>query len=85
MNSGIMWLVGIFGVFKRPLTVSLHSPNGRPAVRAVQGDCERVVGDWIVSCLHCLVNDLARVVMIVEVRMKEKMLMTMVSHYLVEE
>ena len=33
---------------QRPLTVPLHSLNGRqmPAVRAVQGDCERVYGGW---------------------------------------
>ena len=36
--------VGISTVFQRPLTVPLHSPNGRqmPAVRVVQGDCEGV-------------------------------------------
>ena len=35
--------VGNF-VYQRTLTVPLHSPNGRrlPAVRDVQGDCERV-------------------------------------------
>ena len=36
--------VGISTAFQTPVTVPLHSPNGRqmPAVRAVQGDCERV-------------------------------------------
>ena len=41
----IMWpAVGIPTVFQTPVTVPLRSPNGRqmPAVRAVQGDCERV-------------------------------------------
>ena len=42
-DCGLMWPVGISTVFQRSLTVPLHSPNGRqmPAVRAVQGDCER--------------------------------------------
>ena len=36
--------MGITTFFLRPLTVPLNSPNGRqmPAIRAVQGDCERV-------------------------------------------
>ena len=44
MNCGLTWPVGISIIFQRPLTVSLHSPYGRqmPAIRAVQGDCERV-------------------------------------------
>ena len=35
---------GNFHYFQMPLTVPLHSPNGRPlpAISAVQGDCERV-------------------------------------------
>ena len=39
-----MWPVGIPTIFQTPVTVPLHSPNGRqmPAIRAVQGDCERV-------------------------------------------
>ena len=38
--------VGIATVLQKHITVSLHSPNGRqmPAVRAVQGDRERVYG-----------------------------------------
>ena len=45
MHYGFMWMVGISTIFQRPLTVLLSSPNGRqmPAVRVVQGDCERVV------------------------------------------
>ena len=44
MHYGLTWTVGISTVFQRPLTVPLHSPNGRqmPAVSAVQGDCGRV-------------------------------------------
>ena len=44
MDCGIMWQVGISTIFHRPLTVPLHSLNGRqmPAIRAVQGDCEWV-------------------------------------------
>ena len=41
-NYGLTWLVGITTVFHMPLTIPLHSPNGRPAIRVVQGDCERV-------------------------------------------
>ena len=46
LHYGLMWPVGISTDFQTPLTVPLHSPNGRqmPAVRAVQGDCERVSG-----------------------------------------
>ena len=45
-----LWLAGIPTVFQTPVTVplhSLHSASGRqmPAVRVVQGDCERVYGD----------------------------------------
>ena len=41
MGSCDLWE---FVPFYRPLTAPLHSPNGRqmPAIRAVQGDCERV-------------------------------------------
>ena len=41
-------------VSQRPLTVPLYSPNGRqlPAVRTVQGDCERVYSDELNSDLH---------------------------------
>ena len=44
MDCGLKIPVGIPTILQRPLTVPLHSPNGRllPAVRAVQGDCERV-------------------------------------------
>ena len=35
---------GIPTGFQRPLAVTLHSADGRPAVSAVQGDCERVSG-----------------------------------------
>ena len=44
MHYRLMQLVGITTVFQGPLTVSLHSLNSRhlPAVKAVQGDCERV-------------------------------------------
>ena len=40
----LTWPVGISTVFEMPLTVPLHSPNGRhlPAIKAVQGDCETV-------------------------------------------
>ena len=40
-----MWPAGIPPIFQRSMTVPLHSPNNRhlmPAVRAVQGGCERV-------------------------------------------
>ena len=42
-HRDLMWLVGMTIVFQGPLTVPMHSPNGRqmPAVRAVQGDRER--------------------------------------------
>ena len=45
MDCGLKIPVGIPTILQRPLTVPLHSPNGRllPAVRAVQGDCEIVV------------------------------------------
>ena len=44
MDCGVTWTVGISIIFQRPLTVPLHSPDGRqlPAVRAVQGDCGSV-------------------------------------------
>ena len=44
MDCGVIWPVWLPTGFQRQLTVSLHSPNGRqmPAVRAVQGDRERV-------------------------------------------
>ena len=45
MTSGnLHHLVGISTIFQKPLTVPLHSPNGRHllAIRAVQGDCEIV-------------------------------------------
>ena len=44
MHYGFMQPVGIPTVFCKALTVPLHSPNGRqmPAIKAVQGDCERV-------------------------------------------
>ena len=40
----LTWSMGIYTVLQRPLTVPLHSPNGKqmPAVRAVKRDCERV-------------------------------------------
>ena len=34
-------MMGIYTVCHKPLTVPLHSPNGRQI--AVQGDCETVV------------------------------------------
>ena len=47
--SGLTWTLGISTVSQRPLPVSLQSPNGRqlqlPVVRAVHGDCERVLAD----------------------------------------
>ena len=54
MYYGIMWPMGISTVFQRALTVPFHSPNSRhmPAVRAVQGDCERVYGDQEKCRLH---------------------------------
>ena len=44
MHWGLKWSMRIATIFQRPLTVPLHSPDGRqmPAVSAVQGDCERV-------------------------------------------
>ena len=44
MQCQLAWLVEISNVIQRPLTVPLHCPNGRrkPAVRAVQRDCETV-------------------------------------------
>ena len=44
LHYGLAWPVGIPIVFQTPMTVPLHSPNGRQmsAVRAVQVDCERV-------------------------------------------
>ena len=45
LHYGLTWPVGIPTVFQTPVTVPLHSPNGRPAVRAVQGDCERVLSN----------------------------------------
>ena len=41
---GFTWPVGIPTIFHTPVTVPLHSPNGRqmPAIRVVQGDCEIV-------------------------------------------
>ena len=48
LHFGFTWPMGIPTIFQTPMTVlgtvPLHSPNGRqvPAVRAVQGDCERV-------------------------------------------
>ena len=38
-------LLGISTVFRMPLTVPMHSPNTRQmhGIRAVQGDCERVM------------------------------------------
>ena len=46
--------VGILTIFQRPLTVPLHSPDGRqlPAIRAVQGDCETVY----FSCMNNLIS-----------------------------
>ena len=38
----LTWPVGIPTIFQTPVTAHLHCPNGRPAVRAVQGNCERV-------------------------------------------
>ena len=44
LHYGLTWPEGIPTVFQTPVTVALHSPNGRqlPAVRAVPGDYERV-------------------------------------------
>ena len=44
LHYGLMWPVGIPTIFQTPVTVPLHCPNSRrrPAVRAVQGDCEGV-------------------------------------------
>ena len=44
LHYGLMWPVGTPTIFQTPVTVPLHSPNGRqmPAIRAVQWDCERV-------------------------------------------
>ena len=44
LHYGLTWPVGIPIVFQTLVTVPLHSPDSRrmPAVRAVQGDCERV-------------------------------------------
>ena len=40
LHCGLMWPMGISTVFQTPLTVPLHSPNGRqmPIDRAVQGN-----------------------------------------------
>ena len=48
LHYGLMWPGGIPTIFQTPVTVPLHSPNGRqmPAVRAVKGDCLRVYGGW---------------------------------------
>ena len=53
--------LGITTIFQRSLTVSLHSPNGRqmPAIRAVQGDCERVYirsVEWLSVCWILPIN-----------------------------
>ena len=56
-NYGLTWPVGISPVFQTPLTVPLHSPNGRemPVVRSVQGDCETVyAGSYLLSALVLL-------------------------------
>ena len=47
LHYGFTWPVGIPTVIQTPVTVPLYCPNGRqlPAVRTVQGDCERVYGD----------------------------------------
>ena len=52
LHYGLKWPVGIPTVFQTLAIVPLHCPDGRqvPAVRAVQGDCERVYGH---SCLSC--------------------------------
>ena len=43
MHCGLTWPLGISTIFQSPLTVPLHSPNGRQfAVKAVQEDSERV-------------------------------------------
>ena len=44
VHYGLRGSVGIPNVFQTQVTVPLHSPNSRqlPAVRVVQGDCERV-------------------------------------------
>ena len=43
--------------FQIPVTVPLHSPNGRqmPTIRTAQGDCERAqfFSDVVVSVMHC--------------------------------
>ena len=52
-----VFIVGISTIFQRPLTVPLHSPDGRhlPAVRAMQGDCETVY--WLHAQIsHTQVN-----------------------------
>ena len=45
LHYGLTWAVGIPTVFQTPVTVPMHNPKqwqAMPAVRAVQGDCERV-------------------------------------------
>ena len=44
LHYGLTWPVGIPNILQTPVRVPLLSPNGRhlPAVRTVQGDCERV-------------------------------------------
>ena len=61
MDCGCSWVVWFPAFFQRLLRVTLHRHNGRqmPAVRAAQGDCERVYR-WVlpVGCgtwTHCAV------------------------------
>ena len=60
LHYEFMWPVGIHTVFQTPVTVPLHHPNGRQmsALRAVQGDCERVY--LLHSCVGsvCMFNSL---------------------------
>ena len=48
LHYGITWRVGIPIVFRTPVTVPLHYPNGRqlPAAMAVQGNREKVYWVW---------------------------------------
>ena len=65
LHYGLTWPVGILTVFQTPVTVPLHCPNDRqlPAVRTVQGDCERVYewfpplsGDEKISVHSCTIQ-----------------------------
>ena len=51
-----MWPMRIPIVFQKPLTVPCTAPTAGklPAVRAVQGDCERVYRTLTGECEHCV-------------------------------